>query len=160
MWVTCYADASFHPGQGGAWGVWLRSDAGRLVRHGACPAYVHDATVAELSAIFAGVYLALRTWGERVRGVSVRSDSQNALALADANSPLARREHVRRLQLKLRLLLEEARVELDCKWVRGHQPAGAGTSAYLNRRCDKLARRARKANARRAGVSSGRIELP
>jgi ribonuclease HI len=119
---------------------------------------VHDPTVAELSAIFAGVYLALRTWGERVRGVSVRSDSQNALALADANSPLARREHVRRLQLKLRLLLEKASVELDCKWVKGHRPVRAGTSAYLNGRCDKLARQAWKANARRTAVSWRRTE--
>jgi ribonuclease HI len=145
VWVTCYTDASFSPRQGGAWAAWLRCERGRVVRSGRCPDYVSEATGAELAAIFAGVHLSLATWGAHVRGISVRSDSKAAIQMASPNARLARREDYLRLQIKLRELIAAHDLELDGRWVRGHQPLEHGTLAYLNDQCDKLAKRARRA---------------
>jgi ribonuclease HI len=143
MWVTCYADASYTRKTGAAWAVWLRSDRGRIVKSGPCPSYVTDSTCAELAAIFAGVFLALRAW-PGTRGVLVRSDCQSALALADPAAKLARKHANRTLQQKLRELVAESSIELSFRWVKGHQPATAGTAAWLNRSCDKRANVTRK----------------
>lgn len=142
--MTCYTDASYSKGAGGAWAVWLRCERGRLVRHGLCPPYVHESNAAELAAIYAGLYLAVSTWGDAVAGVSVRSDSRVALALADPEHRMATDGAARRLQKRIRRLLREHELALDCRWVRGHQPVHAGTHAYLNDRCDRLAKRARR----------------
>jgi ribonuclease HI len=123
--------------------VWLRSDAGRIVRSGRCPPYVTDANSAELAAIYAGVFLCLREWPP-VRGIRVRSDSQAALFDADPNARLARRPATRQLQTKLRVLLAERPVELSLSWVKGHQPADAGIAAWLNRNCDARAQKLRR----------------
>ncbi len=144
VWVTCYADASFSR-KGGAWAVWLRCERGRIVRNGTCPRYVKDANAAELAALFAGMYVATSTWGSDVRGISLRSDSQAAIGLADPSATLARRDSYRRLQTKIRELVSSHSLELDLRWVRGHQPIANGTIAYLNRECDRLAKRARRA---------------
>jgi ribonuclease HI len=149
VWVTCYTDASYSDDAGGAWAVWLRCDRGRLVRSGLCPPYVREANAAELAAIFAGLHLAVTTWGSRVDGVSLRSDSKVALGHADPESKLSRNSALRRLQERVRSLLREHDLELDCRWVRGHQRVEAGTHAFLNDRCDRLAKRARKAVQRR-----------
>jgi ribonuclease HI len=143
MWVTCYTDASYSPGRGGAWAAWLRSERGRVVRHGRCPAYVKDSNAAELAAIYAGVFLAVRTWGSEVGGVLVCSDSQGALSLASREHPLSRKAANRRLQERLRHLAIERDLALDLRWVRGHQPLRSSTGAYLNGWCDRLARKAR-----------------
>lgn len=142
MWVTCYVDASFSRGQGGAWGVWLRSARGRVVRHGLCPDYVRDSTAAELAAVYAGVYLAQRTWPE-TRGVLVCSDCQAALQWAQPGGPHARRG-ARRVQEKLHALVSDLDIAIQCKWVKGHQPARSSTAAYLNHHCDRMAVRARR----------------
>jgi ribonuclease HI len=142
MWVTCYTDASYSDRDGGAWAVWLRSDRGRIVRSGTCPQYVTDSTCAELSAIFAGVFLAVRTWPD-THALLVCSDSQSALALAHPEAKRARKAANRKLQDKLQELLRQRKIELCFRWVKGHQPARAGTAAWLNRSCDKRARRAR-----------------
>ena len=120
--------------------MWLRACTGRLVRAGACPTYVRTSVEAELAAIHAGVWLAATRFGDEVCGVSVRSDCQGALALAEPDAPLARRKSTRRLQELIRETVEAHGVELDLRWVRGHQRAAAGTSAWLNNRCDKLAK--------------------
>ena len=143
MWVTLYADASFSPKDGGGWGVWIRSERGRIVQRGKCPPYVLSSGAAELCAIYVGVHLALRAWGAEVRGVFVRSDSQEALLCAMPTAPLARNDAMRRLQRRLRALLGSG-VELHTRWVKGHQGAARGTAAYLNTAVDRLARRGRK----------------
>src|SRR5262245_50108102 len=104
MWVTCYTDASFSRRQGGAWAVWLRSAEGRIVRSGACPDYVRDATGAELCALYAGVYLAVTGWPGLVRGILLRSDSQDALRLSAADARRAKNRSHRRVQDLLRQL--------------------------------------------------------
>lgn len=144
VWVTCYADASLS-GRDAAWAVWLRCDEGRLVRSGPCPRYVRDSNAAELAAIFAGVHLTMARWGERVRGISVRSDSRVAIELAASGAPPSRDRGCRRLQTKLRELVEQRGIDLDARWVRGHQPLANGTVAFLNGRCDALAKQARRA---------------
>lgn len=142
---TCYADASFSKNGGGAWAVWLRSLEGRVVRRGPCPRYVKDSVSAELAALFAGVHLAVSRWGSRVRGVSLRSDCMGALDYADPAAPLARNKAVRRLQQKLRELTAAHGLEVERRWVKGHQPRDRSTAAYLNGACDRLARKTRRA---------------
>ena len=144
MWVTAYCDASWSRRQRGAWAVWLRSNAGRFVRHGLCPAYVTDSTAAELAAVFAAIHMSVSAWGDRVTGVLVCSDCQSALELADVGRPLARNKALRRLQERIRALVESTSIALRSRWVKGHQPSSAGTAAFLNNWCDRSARQARR----------------
>ncbi len=144
MWVTCYSDASFHPHTGGAWGVWLRSDRGRIRRQGLCPKYVVNANQAELAAIFAGLHLALTAW-EGVRGINVRSDCQGALHWLAAGLPPARADATRRLQMKIRGLVETHGIELVPRWVRGHQRSSS-VEAFLNNHCDRAAGTVRRSH--------------
>jgi hypothetical protein len=144
MWVTCYTDASYSPRKGGGWAVWLRCDQGRLIREGRCPGYVKNSTHAELAAMFAGVLLALRSWGRQVEGITLHSDSRGALAALDSKAPLARKDRaVRRLQEKLRALSSAHELSLEGRWVKAHLPATTSTAAFLNGKCDQAARRAR-----------------
>lgn len=137
MLVTCYCDASYAAGTGGAWAVWLRSSEGRVVRSGSCPGYVRDSNLAELSAIWAGIYLALRTWPETT-AILVCSDCQGALAIA-ANHKPPKKSEAKRIWTMIRKALVKANTKLVPRWVRGHQDASAGTQAYLNNACDRLA---------------------
>ncbi|WP_080682449.1 ribonuclease H family protein [Sorangium cellulosum] len=145
FWVTCYTDASFTPIAAG-WGVWLRSTRGRIVRHGACPPYVSSANEAELAAIFAGVYLARKVWGDAVRGLVVYTDSQAAVRFLsdEALKPRIQRNApaVARLRERIRTFSNEHGIELDLRWVKGHQRTNT-VRAYLNARCDQLAGAAR-----------------
>ena len=143
---------SFHPRQGAGWAVWLRSSEGRVVRSGRCPSYVQSSNAAELSAIYAGVFLAVDAWGDRVGSVLVCADCQGALALAEPS--LSPWPAMRRLQEKLRALLEGRGVALSLRWVRGHQAPSRSTQAYLNGRCDALARRGRLTGPTRASRGS------
>lgn len=142
FWVTCYTDASFSR-EGAGWGVWLRSNLGRLVRRGPCPAYVHSANEAEMAAIFAGLYLAHRTWGAAVRGIWIFTDSQAAIHVLTAD-PHGKRSTlgVARLRDKIRTFAEEHGIELDLRWVKGHQKTNT-QRAYLNGQCDRMAGAAR-----------------
>ncbi|MCU0691584.1 MAG: hypothetical protein MUF54_09295 [Polyangiaceae bacterium] len=144
MFVTCYTDASYSPAAGGSWAVWLRSDQGRLVRSGPCPDWIGDSVAAELAAIFAGIYLAVRTWGPTVKTVLVRSDCQAALGLADCTAQLSRRPPLRRLQERTRAAVARGGICLMLRWVPGHQSARSSTWSWLNVRCDRLAKEARK----------------
>jgi len=145
MWVTLYADASFSPSDGGGWGVWLRCERGRIVRRGKCPAFVKNSSEAELAAIYAGMSLALREWGNDVRGFQVRSDSQEALLQLHVvtGARLSRLPRVRRLQMQLKALLGPD-IGIETKWVKGHRDPSSGSAAYLNDACDRLAKRGRK----------------
>jgi len=144
MWVTAYCDASWSRRQRGAWAVWLRSNAGRLARHGACPGYVIDSVSAELAAVFAAIHLSVAAWGDRVKGVLVCSDCQTALELTDVDRPLSRNKAIRRLQQRIRALVKASTLALRRRWVRGHRPSSMGTTAFLNNWCDRAARRARR----------------
>ena len=144
MWITSYTDASFQRKVGGAWAVWLRSDEGRAVRRGVCPAYVRDSNAAELSAIYAGVYLACRIWPETT-GVLICSDCQSALAAAAPSAAWSSMPAMRRLQQRLRELASTKRLALRFKWVKGHQPINASTAAWLNNQVDRLAGITRRA---------------
>lgn len=144
MWVTSYTDASFERKAGGAWAVWLRSDAGRAVHRGACPPYVRDSNAAELSAIYASVYLACRIWPSTT-GVLICSDCQSALAAAEPSAPLSWASAIRRLQQRLREVVNTEHLELRFKWVKGHQSANTSTSAWLNNQVDHLAGSTRRA---------------
>jgi hypothetical protein len=159
FWVTCYTDASFSRTAAG-WGVWLRSARGRIVRHGACPPYVSSANEAEMAAIFAGVFLARRAWGEAVRGLVVYTDSQAAIGFLRDEALSARIQRsapgIVRLREKIRSLAGEHGIELDLRWVKGHQRTNT-VRAYLNARCDQLAGAAR-ALAERSGVESAAAE--
>jgi ribonuclease HI len=137
--VTCYTDASFSESRGARWAVWLRSDEGRIVRSGRCPDYVVTSTNAELSAILAGVHLALSRW-VATRVILVRSDCKTALALADG-SGRARDPAAQRLHGKIQGLLARAGVEIRCGWVKAHQPSATSRAAFLNNACDRLARK-------------------
>jgi len=155
LWVTCYTDASFTPTAAG-WGVWLRSARGRIVRHGACPPYISSANEAELAAIFAGVYLARKVWGAAVRGLVVYTDSQAAVRFLSDETLKARilrnAPAIARLRERIRRFSGEHEIELDLRWVKGHQRTNT-VRAYVNARCDQLAGAAR-AVAERSGMSA------
>jgi len=161
FWVTCYTDASFRP-KGAGWAVWLRSLAGRVLRRGPCPPYVKNSLDAELSAIFAGVYVAWRTWGGAVRGVVIRTDCQSAIDLLSGVTISARFRRrwpgTIKLCTKIRAFADEHDIELDLRWVKGHQK-GNTVQAYLNKECDRLAgevaKRSARAGAQRAYRRSG-----
>ena len=144
MWITSYTDASFQRKVGGAWAVWLRSDEGRAVRGGACPAYARDSNAAELAAIYASVYLACRIWPSTT-GVLICSDCQSALVAAEPSTSLSAMPAMRRLQQRLRELANTKRLALRFKWVKGHQPMNTSTSAWLNNQVDRLAGSRRRA---------------
>ncbi len=137
--MTCYTDASFRRDKG-RWAIWLRSDRGRIVKSGACPDYVKTSGAAELAAIYAAIYVAIRMWGDEVSGVLVRSDCQTAQDWLEGRAR-ARQKDARRLISLTESLLREHGVELRCRWVRGHQPRKRSTEAYLNDACDRLAAR-------------------
>jgi ribonuclease HI len=117
---------------------------GRAVHRGTCPLYVRDSNAAELSAIYAGIYLACRIWPSTT-GVLVCSDSQSALAAAVLAAPLSSDPAMRRLQQRLRELANREHLQLHFKWVKGHQRVSASTSAWLNNQVDRLAGRTRRA---------------
>jgi hypothetical protein len=145
MRVTCYTDASWSEREGGAWAVFVHSEAGRIVQEGLCPPWVRDSTLAELSAIYAAVYLSVRTWGDAVREVVVVSDSRDALRLAGEGTPPARGQRARGLQRKIRELAATHRLSIHCRWVKAHQRGALDTAAALNRECDRMAKRRRRA---------------
>lgn len=145
MNVTCYADASWSKKTGGAWAVWLRSDAGRLVRGGQCPSYVKGSAQAELAAIFAGMFLAVRHWGAEVGSILICSDCVSALDAIDPEAPLSKRKDVRRLQGRVRALVQEHGLRVETRHVRGHQDPDKNTPSFLNTQCDRIANRTRRA---------------
>jgi ribonuclease HI len=123
---------------------------GRVVRSGACPPYVKSSLEAEVAAIFAGIFLSRRTWGDAVRGVVVRTDCQAAIDHLSAESlrpRLQRRQPgLVRLREKIHALIEQHGIELELRWVKGHQVTNTA-QAFLNRACDQLAGKARPATA-------------
>jgi hypothetical protein len=119
--------------------VWLRTEHGRLKRSGACSDSIRTSTNAELAAIAAGIQLALRTWGDTVQVIDVRSDCRAALAIAEGTGR-ARNATALQLHERIQRQLRQHAVELRCGWVKAHQPSGASRAAFLNNQCDAMAR--------------------
>ena len=145
MLVTLYTDASWS-GDVGGWAVWLRSDHGRVIRHGPVPDYVRSSTSAELAAIFAGLHLAVTTWAD-TKTVLIRSDCKPALEMSTGDStPQHRNICARRLVDRIRQV-ERHPIRLIPRWVKAHQTGGA-VEAFINNRVDELAVQARIAHSR------------
>jgi ribonuclease HI len=142
MLVTCYTDASYNEGRGASWSVWIRSDRGRIIRSGRCPPFVQNSTTAELAAVYAGMILVVRSWPE-VSLLLIRSDCQTALDLV-VGTVRAKEKSARRIQRKISALLVQRRLEVRCRWVKGHQAPSSSKEAFLNHSCDRLARAAQQ----------------
>lgn len=138
-WVTVHADASFGNGKGG-WAVWVKTLQGRVVRSGVCPEYVKHSGHAELSAIYAGIYVAVTAFPS-CNGVLVRSDCFGALRDLERRTEASGDEAVQRLRDKIIEALGPRWLRI--KWVKGHGD-GNKVESYVNNTCDRLARRARK----------------
>jgi ribonuclease HI len=149
VWVTVYTDASFvrRPRSSG-WAAWLKSERGRIVKSGPGPDYIATSNEAEMAAIYAGVYLALRAWGDAVRGILVCSDCQSAMAHL-AGEASSKRPGTARLAAKFRELLAGRNVVLRWRWVKGHQRKDSSRPAWLNVACDRLAGEARSGTRER-----------
>jgi ribonuclease HI len=139
MWVTLYSDASFN-GREGSWAIWLRSEKGRIVKSGKCPVAVDDNNAAEMYAALVGITVALRDWGP-LTGIQVNSDNQVVCTSLYSWSKENRHPTILRIQTKIRQIVAESGVRIRTKHVRGHQRSDH-TRAWLNNRCDRMARKA------------------
>ena len=138
FWVTLYCDASYSMEHGGAWSIWLRSDKGRIVRSGKCPPEVTDATAAELYAALRGIEIARDEMG--AEAVQVNSDCSAVVSSMGKGYRWLGRKNLRQLQDRIL----RTGVKLRPKHVKAHTGKD-DVRSYLNRRCDNLANRARKA---------------
>lgn len=157
MLTTLYCDASwYHEEKVGGWAIWLRSEKGRIVRAGAVPDYCLHAYEAEFAAVFAGIHLALVSWPE-TKAILVRSDCDSALKLMTGRHQ-PRHEGARRLAEKVAEF--RSSVRLLPRWVKGHQ-SGDSTEAWINRRVDRMAREAARAEVSRVqGLASSPAGAP
>jgi ribonuclease HI len=129
-WATLYTDAS---GRGG-YGIHGICNEGKMTVGGCCGH--RDSLACELYAIVKGVEMCASAWD--IDSIRIRSDSRQALRLASTASN--RTLHSTRADLKaLQERLARIPLQVTTEWVRGHQ-AGNSSSAYLNRKVDKLAR--------------------
>ena len=145
LFVTCYTDASwYHHDKVGGWAVWIRSERGRIVKHGPCPGYIKNSMQAELAAIYAGIRLTMNYWPDTGR-ILVRSDCKAALQkLKEAKlGKTPRRDTNKALNPVTRLCwkIEDVDVEVVPKWVRGHATDGS-VQTWLNNHCDAEAKKA------------------
>jgi ribonuclease HI len=148
MWVTCYADASYRKTaeRRGTWGVYIRSELGKIEQSGFCPDWIDNNTVAELYAIFCAISLAKQAWKEKVTAILVCSDSQSALKwIGDwlQEGKLPKRNDARNLLKEIGPLLYK--MTFRTRWVKGHQPhQNKSVSAWVQRQCDIKAMRHRE----------------
>ena len=135
MWVTLYSDASFRTK--GGWGIWLRSEKGRIVKSGECPDSVSDSAAAEMFAALMGIEVCLQNWDE-TKGIQVNADCLMVVnGLYPWSKPIQRKS-IRVIQDKIKALLKEKNVRVRCKHVKGHSGTG-NTRSWLNDQVDKLA---------------------
>lgn len=139
MWVTCYTDAGWHPSHNiGAWAYTLKCDQGSYTKSGNSPSWVSCSNTAEMSAIIAGVYRAVRHF-EGVVGVGVRTDSMTAISYlktAQDEDSLSRKDWVI-LRRRLYRILDKYNCRVNFTHVKGHQRASS-TQAYLNNKMDRM----------------------
>lgn len=136
MWVTAYCDASFRNGRG-FWAIWLKSQLGRIVRHGECPEWVDVNTAAEMWAAYTAIKVAKEEFSG-VTGVLVVTDCNSTSRFLWPWSTKPSRESMRRIQQLVIGFQEQRNLRIRTKHVKGHQ-SGNDTSAYLNRKVDELA---------------------
>lgn len=146
FWVTLYCDASFSGKDGGAWGVWLRSEKGRIQKRGRCPKSVRDALEAEFYAAEMGVRIAVEEW--QAEAVQVNSDCMAVVTGLGSGYRWSGRKSIRQTQDRIFKL----GARLRTKHVKAHT-GGQDTRSYLNRQVDKLAGLARR------GVDHGTMSL-
>jgi len=159
MRVTIFTDGSFdHVHHKGGWAAWVLSDEGTVVRYGSCPKrLVTQANHAELYAIYMGVTLAIREWGDNIHAFVLRSDSHCALIHAEKG---ALRSRIRdRRMLRLRSWLREAvrpiQAQVVTDHVKGHQDPSQGLAFLLNNKVDTLACKGRKRITGKGYVHAG-----
>lgn len=136
MWVTLYSDASLREGISG-WGVWLRSERGRIVEKGRCDDWVNDINAAELFAVYKALELTVAAWPE-TKGMQVNTDNQVVLRSLWPWSPAHSHPTIKRAQDLVRELLKKHEIRVRTKHVKSHQK-GDDVRSWLNNRCDKLA---------------------
>lgn len=141
MWVTLYTDASYHSESGGGWGIWAKSERGRLIQSGHCPDLVTESILAEMWAIVEGIQEIKKEWGEGLTGIHVKTDCQGAVAALKYRAKPCRRDDMRLIQEKVRELLDPD-IRIMVRWVKGHQK-NKSTQAWINNRVDQLSRRGR-----------------
>lgn len=145
MWVTCYTDASWDQRERkGGWAYMIRSELGWFKKNGPTPRWVTCNNSAEMSAIVAGVYRAIREW-PGTQGVGVRTDSEIAihyLRYYPYDKEFRRQDWVRIRRL-LYGVLDEHECRIRFVHVKGHQPRHASDQAKLNGNVDYWARHGR-----------------
>lgn len=140
MWVTLYTDAAYSHDDGSAgWGIWARSELGRIVKHGKAPTWIDDVNAAEIYAIVTGVGLIVEAWPDVV-GVQVNTDSSTALR-AVAGKP-TNGKTIERCARMLEDLIEKYKIVLRGKHVRAHG-RGKDVRTWLNNAVDRLAAKGR-----------------
>lgn len=146
MWVTAYTDASFTNNCGG-WSVWLRSERGRIVRSGVCPAGVRDSMCAELWAIIQAIEISVAEWKDSVKGIQVNTD---CISLCDRlwpwSKPFARKD-LEELRSQAAAKIAAAGIKIKTKHIKGHGH-GDGIRTYLNQQVDRMSRRKTKLGGR------------
>lgn len=145
MWVTLYSDASLGP-DGASWGVWLRSEAGRIIESSVFPPSVRDSNLAEILAVIEGIRIGRVRWPQAT-GFLVRTDSQTAVSILRYRAPPHRRADFRDAQKTLTSILAPD-VRIRMTWTPGHQRPD-NVRAWINNRVDQLAREARRSPAGR-----------
>lgn len=138
--MTLYTDASF--GLSSSWAIYLRSEKGRITKSGKCPQTVDDSNAAEMYAALVGITVAIRDWGP-LTGIQINSDSRVVCGSLYPWSPENRHPTIRRIQTEIRRIIKEAGIKIRAKHVRGHQRS-VDTRAWINNRCDSMARKARE----------------
>jgi ribonuclease HI len=134
MWVTLYTDAGFTTY--GTYGIWARSELGRIIENGQCPDEVTLSNVAETYAILHGVRRILQEW-PTTSAILIRSDCQYALKLW---KPAPRTPVVQKYRDEFKVLTRNLQIRI--KWIKGHQEV-RDIPTYLNNQCDSMARVAR-----------------
>lgn len=140
MFITAYTDASFHK-QGG-WAVWLRSERGRVIRQGVCPAQVRDSFAAELWAIKQALEFAVAEWPDS-DVVLVNTDSLAAVDALENDGAWSQREEVAQIQEAIWSFVFRKYLTLRFKHVKAHT-GQSDVRSYINRAVDQKAKAARK----------------
>lgn len=140
MWVTLYTDASYsHHDHAAGWGIWARSEFGRIVKNGKAPDWIRDGNAAEIYAVVAGLEQIVETW-PGVSGVLVNSDSE-AVLRAIAGGTI-RHGHLQQCAKMMREISKKHGIRLRAKYVRAHG-RGKDVRTWLNNAVDRLASRGR-----------------
>jgi len=147
MLATIFTDGSYnHHNTTGGWAVYVDTDKGRLVHYGACPDFVSCSNHAEIFAIYMGVSLAFREWGEEIHAFKIRSDSECALRHVK-KGPLKSRVRDREM-LKVRSwihdLFRKCGAQVITEHVKGHQDPSLSYDFAMNNKVDRMASMGRK----------------